>query len=325
MQESDNMGETVPFPKNYAWYKKEAMDCFLTGRMEEAIPFFERAYQLEQDELLNTNYTTALYQVGDYQKAKEIADDKCSFYEKEESLAIFYTAILIKCHLFLQAEQALLFRKKKYPSKDTTEENWMAVQEMLEEERTKIELEKQKKIEHLIKEAYSLGNKSFAEQSTIMKELEKIPLDPFIEAAEPILSNPFVNGIIKATAIERLAMEHVEGHFDIYWMKEKRTIQPSVLTPIENNVIFQEVMSLLSERVEQDDPSLYQAMVQEASLHLFMLYPFIEEVITSPLKWVELYQKRYDNFYLVASGSHSDTKKMEEWMHRVDQELIDLG
>lgn len=319
------MGETVPFPKNYEWYKKEAMGCFLSGRMEEAIPFFEEAYQLEQDELLNTNYTTALYQVGDYQKAKEIADDKYAFYEKEESLAIFYTAILIKCHLFLQAEQALLFRKKKYVSKDSAEENWIAVQEMLEEEQAKIELEKQKKIHQLIKESYSLGNKSFAEQSAIMKELEDIPLDPFIEAVGPILSNPFVNGIIKATAIERLAVEHVQGHFDIYWMKEKRTIQPTVLTSIEDHVIVQKVMSLLSERVEQNDPSLYQAMVQEASLHFFMLYPFIDEVITSPQKWVELYQKRYDSFYQVNSELHADSQEMEEWMHKIDQELIDLN
>ncbi|WP_035052626.1 hypothetical protein [Carnobacterium pleistocenium] len=319
------MGETVPFPKNYEWYRKEAMECFLTGRMEEAVPFFEEAYRLEQDELLNTNYTTALYQIGDYQKAKEIADDKYSFYEKEESLAIFYTAILIKCHLFLQAEQVLLLRKKKYVSKDTAEENWIAVQEMLEEEQTKIAFEKQKKIQYLIKESYSLGNKSFAEQSAIMKELEEIPLEPFIEAVKPILSNPFVNGIIKATAIERLAVEHVAGCFDIYWMKEKRTIQPTILTSIENHKIVQKVMSLLSERVEQNDPSLYQAMVQEASLHFFMLYPFIDEVITSPLKWVELYQKRYDNFYQVNSESNSDTKKMEEWMHKIDQELIDLN
>lgn len=319
------MGETVPFPKNYEWYKKEAMERFLSGRMEEALPFFEEAYHLEQDEILNTNYTTALYQVGDYQKAKEIADDKSSFYEKEESLAIFYTAILVKCHLFLQAEQALLFRKKKFPLTTTAEENWLAVQGMLEEEQAEIELEKQKKIRYLLKEAYSLGNKSFTEQSAIMKELEEIPLEPFIEAAKPILSNPYVNGIVKATAIERLAMEQVEGSFDVFWMKEKKTIQPATLTSIKNDKIVQEVMSLLSERVEQNEPSLYQAMVQEASLHFFMLYPFIDEVITSPLKWVELYQKRYDSFYPASSESYSDTMEMEAWMHRIDQELIDLA
>ncbi len=319
------MGETVPFPKNYEWYKKEAMERFLSGRMEEAIPFFEEAYQLEQDELLNTNYTTALYQAGDYQKAKEIADDKYSFYEQEESLTIFYTAILIKCHLFLQAEQALVFRKKNFPLTNTANENWLAIQELLEEEQAKIELEKQKKIQYLLKEAYSLGNKPFAEQSAIMKGLEEIPLEPFIEAVKPILSNPYVNGIIKATAIERLAIEQVEGDFDVYWMKERRTIQPTLLTSIKNQVIVQEVMALLSERVEQNDPSLYQAMIQEAYLHFFMLYPFIGEVITSPLKWVELYQKRYDNFYQGASESNSDTKEMEEWMHKIDEELKDLA
>lgn len=319
------MGETVPFPKNYEWYKKEAMECFLSGKMEEAIPFFEEAYQLEQDEILNTNYTTALYQVGDYQKAKEIADDKYSFYEKEESLAIFYTAILVKCHLFLQAEQALLFRKKKFPLTNTAEENWLAVQIMLEEEQAEIELEKQKKIHYLLKEAYSLGNKSFTEQSAIMKELEEIPLEPFIEAAKPILANPYVNGIVKATAIERLAMEQVKGIFELFWMKEKRTIQPDTLTSIKSHAIVREVMSLFSERVEQHEPSLYQAMVQEASLHFFMLYPFIDEVVTSPLKWVELYQMRYDSFYLASGEPDSDTKAMEEWMLRIDQELMDLA
>ncbi|SDQ10825.1 tetratricopeptide repeat protein [Carnobacterium viridans] len=318
------MGETVPFPKNYDWYKKEAMDYFLSGRMEEAIPFFEEAYRLEQDELLNTNYTTALYQVGEYQKAKEIADDKYSFYEQEESLALFYTAILIKCHLFLQAEQAIVFRKKKFPLTDTSEENWSAVQELLEEEQTKIELEKQKKIDYLLKESYSLGNKSFTEQSAIMKELEEIPIEPFLKAVKPLLSNPYVNGIIKATAIERLAIEKVAGEFDIYWMKEKKVVRPDLLTSIKNHAIVQEVLSLLSERVEQYDPTLYQAMVQEVSLHFFVLYPFIDDVITSPVEWVELYQKRYDNSFVETTEPSLNSKRMEEWMQRIDQELMDL-
>lgn len=318
------MGETVPFPKNYEWYKKEAMECFLSGRMEEAIPFFEEAYRLEQDELLNTNYTTALYQIGEYQKAKEIADDKYSFYEKEESLATFYTAILIKCHLFLQAKQSLLFRKKKFPLTDTAEENWEAVQKLLEEEQEKIELEKQKKIQYLLKQAYSLGSKSFTEQSAIMKELEEIPLEPFIEAAKPILLNPYVNGIIKATVIERLAVEKVEETFEVNWMKEKRSIQPVTLTSIKNHVIVQEVLSLLSERVEQSNPSLYQVMLQEVSLHFFMLYPFIDEVVTSPISWVKLYQNRYDDFYQEKVESNSESKEMEAWMKKIEQELMNL-
>ena len=323
MQESDTMGETVPFPKNYEWYKKEAMECFLSGRMEDSIPFFEEAYRLEQDELLNTNYTTALYQIGEYEKAKEIADDKYSFYESEESLALFYTAILIKCHLFLQAEQALLFHKKKYPLTDTSEANWTAVQSLLEEEQAKIELEKQQRIQYLLKESYSLGDKSFAKQSAIMKELEEIPLELFIEAVRPILANPYVNGIVKATAIERLAFEKVQGSFDIYWMKEKRSIQPCTLTSIKKHKIVQEVMFLLSERIEQTNPSLYQAMVQEVSLHFFMLYPFIEEVITSPTEWVGLYQKRYSESNQIEESDY-ETNEMNRWMQKVEQELMDL-
>lgn len=317
------MGETVPFPKNYEWYKKEAMECFLSGRMEDSIPFFEEAYRLEQEELLNTNYTTALYQIGEYEKAKEIADDKYSFYESEESLALFYTAILIKCHLFLQAEQALLLRKKKYPLTDTSEANWTAVQSLLEEEQAKIELEKQQRIQYLLKEAYSLGDKSFAKQSAIMKELEEIPLELFVEAVRPILLNPYVNGIVKATAIERLAVEKVEGPFDIYWMKEKRSIQPFTLTSIKKHKIVQEVMFLLSERIEHTNPSLYQAMVQEVSLHFFMLYPFIEEIVTSPTEWVGLYQKRYGESNQLEETEY-ETNEMNRWMQKIEQELMDL-
>ena len=83
-------------------------------------------------------------------------------------------------------------------------------------------------------------------------------------------------------------------------------------------------MSLLSERVEQNDPTLYQAMVQEVSLHFFVLYPFIDDVITSPVEWVELYQKRYDNSFVETTEPSLNCKKMEDWMQRIDQELMDL-
>ena len=54
------MGEKIIFPKNYEQYVKKAVAAFQLGRMEESLRYFKEAYQLKQEEKINTFYATAL-------------------------------------------------------------------------------------------------------------------------------------------------------------------------------------------------------------------------------------------------------------------------
>lgn len=316
----NNVGEKIEFPKNYELYLKQAMEQFNAGNMQEAANYFKEAYSIEQDKTVNTFYVTALYQIGAYRKAKEIADTQFVFYQSEERLYAFYTSVLIKAHFFDQATQIIKKELTKMKNLDSIAV-WQALSEMNINEKAEDEHQKEKRHQEILKNAFSMGNQSFEKQAQTIKEIETLPLDLFIKAAKTLLANPFVNGIAKASVIEHLILHQVNESFTIEWFTEQRTIVPIKLTMLAKNKTVQIVAALLKEEIENNDPVLYQAIHQEANLHFMLLYPFIDEVITLPDYWIDLYRERYEIDYQAEMIDSTAHLLMKEWMKKLNEEI----
>lgn len=317
------MGEKIIFPKNYEHYVKKAMTAFQDGKMEEALPFFREAYQLKQEEKVNTFYVTALYQTGRYQEAKQIAEDKLAFYEKEEQLYAFYTSILIRGYYFLQAEAII---KKQLGRKDNQVDRvtWQSLMGFSKEEQQNMQLKEEKRVKEIMKRATTISDKSYHEQSILLNELESVPTKVYLKVARLLLMNPYVSGLIKTSLLERLVNEQVNEALVISWFEEERTINPAKLLPIKQNKAVKEVTALLEEQLAMDNPSLFEVVIQEAHVHFILLYPFIEEVIKVPSVWVHLYRKNYDQNYQKQHENQTEEVVAFEWMTRLNQELVNL-
>lgn len=316
----NNVGEKIEFPKNYELYLKQAMEQFNAGNMQEAAYYFKDAYSIEQDKTINTFYVTALYQIGDYRKAKEIADTQFAFYQSEERLYAFYTSVLIKAHFF---DQATLIIKKELAKMKNLDSIavWQALSEMNANEKAEDKLRKAKRHQEILENAFSMGNQPFEKQAQTIKEIETLPLDLFIKAAKTLLANPFVNGIAKASVIEHLILHQIDEPFTIDWFTEQRTVVPINLTMLTRNKTVQNVEDLLKEEIENDDPVLYQAIHQEANLHFMLLHPFVDEVIASPSYWIDLYRERYEPDYQAKAVDSTTHLLMKEWMEKLNVEI----
>lgn len=314
------MGEKITFPKNYELYLKQAMKYFNSGKMREATEYFKSAYSLKQDRKLNTFYVTALYQIGEYTEAKKIAEDKIDFYKSEERLYTFYTSILIKCHYFIQAD-SIIKKKLKETNNTQSQELWKTLELDSENEKKKVRQDEEKKNSAILKNALSMSNQPFEQQLHYMKDAEQLPMSLFIKAARSLLSNPYVNEIVKTSCLERLVLEKVEESFSFGWFGEQREVIPSGILPLKKMRVVQKVSEGLTE-IENDNPTLYQSVVQEASIHFILLYPYIDEVIVSPSIWIALYLKRYDpDFEESLFESSEEAQKMEDWMDRLNDQI----
>ncbi len=316
----NNMGEKIEFPKNYEAYIKKGLEFFELGNMEEAAMYFEEAYAIKQEPRINSFYATALYQQGEYKKAKTIADKEIDYYTSEDNLTLFYVSILIKGHYFIQAEKII---KTKLTQTNDNDSKWHAQYESIEKEKTQVRIENERRYERIMKNVFSMGNQSFEKQARTLKDATELPLPQFVKAAISLLSNPFVNGVVKTTVIEYLIENKIENTFALEWFGEQRMIKPIEMLPVMEVKAVQEIELLLKETIENNDPVLFQAISQEANLHFMLLYPFIDEVIVSPSQWVALYLERYDQVHErgTKKSVSLDIITMEKWMNRVNEAI----
>lgn len=321
-----DLGEKIEFPKNYDYYLNQGKSLMERGETREAVDFIERAYTIKPDRETNLVLVTVLYQVGEYEKAKNMADKHLSFYQNDEQLYALYLSILIKNHDFLQAEKIIAAEKNKQ-NNQVSVTLWQSLAQLLEDEKESLERFKKNQQRQVLKNVFSMSNQSLEEQSKTIKETEILPPHLFLQAAESILANPFVNGITKTSILQTLLSREIDTPFTLEWFNEKYTVIPKNLVPIQKSKAVQAIEGILKEQLENHNPVLYQIVSQEIYIHFMLLYPFIDEVITAPEEWVQLYIDRYEesqqNRY--QENDSKPTSTLAAWMLRLDETLEELA
>lgn len=318
------MGERIDFPGNYEVYLKKAVHKFQEGNVVEACHFFKEAYAIHQEASVNAMYVSALYQLEDYETAKEIADDKKNLYENDESLYSLYTTILIKNHLFVEAERIIQKKMAQQKPIASTKDIWIATKNLLEQEKNKQKQEKKKHNQELLKAVMAMGDKPFEYQATLVKEMQEMDKEWFMLGARSILRNPFINEIVKSTVLEILIDHRVEEEFELYWFSQRRFITPTQMTSLEEEKTVKYIIEVLKEKFEDDNPSLHQALLQEMNLYFLLLHPYIEEVITNPDKWLLLSLGRYEIQFVNKGEEDKESQKMNVWMNRLNTEIENM-
>lgn len=318
------MGERIDFPGNYELYLKKAIQTFQSGNIEEACQLFKEAYAIRQEPSVNAMYVSALYQLEDYETAKEIADDKKNLYENDESLYNLYTTILIKNQLFVEAERII---QKKLAQKNLTassKEMWKATKNSLDYETNKQQQDKKKRNQDLLKEILAMGDKSFEYQATLVKDMKEMDRESHKLGARSILRNPFVNEIVKSTVLEILIDHKSDEEFELYWFNQRRFVTPANLTSLEDEKVVQSISGALKEKFEDNNPSLYYALLQEMNLHFLLLHPYIEEAITDADEWLALNFSRYNLENEDKDESAKENEDMKQWLKRLSTEIENM-
>lgn len=306
------MGKKIEFPKNYERFLLKGTDLMNNGNAHDALECFEQAYERKKEKISNTLYATALHEVGEYQKAVEVAEEMLSIYVEDEYRHIFYTTLLIKAKKFLQAEATI---KKQLENGGELTAQWEQLSHVLDAEKEAFNKEKKAHEQKLLKKLYAISDLSLEEQLMLMEDVQDLPHHLQVNGCKTVLQNPFASEIAKTAALHYLKDLDVSEPVGLLWFNEQREVRPSQLYTLEDHPILQEVRNVL-ERESEKDPSLFGLILQEAELHFMQMYPFVDDVITNPEHWVHLYFSQYGGKEKVSTD-----EKMESWFKKLTGQI----
>lgn len=312
------MGEQIEFPKNFKMYMLKAVECIHTGEMYDALELLKKAYEIKQDRTVNMLYTSTLVQTGKYKKALEIAEEMVDFYKKDDKRYLLYVSILLKNHQFLQAE--LIIQRKLKETYSPFHKEWQNAERLLEHEREQEALIRKNEQKTLIKKLYALADLPLEGQLYTVEQAEQLEFDTLKRVAVVIFGNPFVHTLAKSAFLQFLIKFNDESVYTFEWFDEVRQVSPKDLKLFDENEVVQNVRNQLEEKLGQN-PSLKEMIQPEVEFHLMKLYPFIEEIVTDPQKWVILYIRLFEVGEMDPNEKinflDEESEKMYEWIQKM--------
>lgn len=301
-------------------YMLKAVEHIHTGDAYEALNLLEKAYELKQDHTVNMLYTSTLVQTGKYEEALEIANDMPDFYKKEDKRCLLYVSILLKNHLFLQAE--VIIQRKLKETYSPFYKEWKNAEKLLQYEREQEELVRRNEQKSLIKKLYALADLSLEGQLHTVEQAETLDIDTLRKVGTVIFGNPYVHTLSKSAFLQFLIKHKDTSTYQFEWFDEVRNLVPSELQLFDETTVVKETRRILEEKLTQN-PSMLEIVSPEVEFHLMKLYPFIEEVVTDPVKWIDLYLKIYDESQQDDEGwaKHLDEEQREmfQWFQRLTE------
>lgn len=298
----------------------KAVEYIHTGAPYEALPFLEKAYALKRDQTVNMLYTSTLVQTENYKKAKTIVDDMPEFYKKDDKRCLLYVSILIKNHLFLQAE--VMIQRKLKETHSPFYKEWINQKRHLRYEREQEELVMRKEQKALIKKLYALADFSLEGQLQVVDEAKKLDLDALNKTATVIFGHPYIHVLVKAAFLQLLIQNNDSSTYEYEWFDEERKVIPAKLHLFDETPLIIEIRERLKETLEKN-PSLYENIQPEIEFHLMKLFPFIEEVISDAQAWIDLYIDLYANDRAEdeewSASLDKDQKQMLNWIKRLSE------
>lgn len=172
-------------------------------------------------------------------------------------------------------------------------------------------------IQTLLRSFYHLGDCSLSEQQERLSEAQQLPLNDYLTGAQFLLRDPFTHELIKASIIDTLRQATVNKELTLQWIdKQDYQINPSQLQAIDDLPVVKELRQELNRRLGSKNPTQFQLASQELRLQLMLLYPLIEEKVTSPGEWID---------YLIdkISGKKEDKKNPVGPLQDTLTEIID--
>ena len=143
-------------------------------------------------------------------------------------------------------------------------------------------------IHTLLRSFYHLGDCSLSEQQERLSEAQQLPLNDYLIGAQFLLRDPFTHELIKASIIDTLRQAAVNKVVTLRWIdKRDYQINPSRLQAIDDLLTVKELRQELNRRLGSKNPTQFQLASQELQLQLMILYPLIDEKITSPAEWID--------------------------------------
>ncbi|MED1204832.1 tetratricopeptide repeat protein [Heyndrickxia acidicola] len=290
MKDNRKTGKVIHFPG-----LKERLMAIGIERLEEkkytdAVELLSQAKELDRDDAeVGMAYLVALYEAGDYEKAKQQGEELLhkGIGDYFEIFDIFIM-ILIQLgeHKAVKDTITALFEEREVPA-DRMEH----YEKLLQFSQKRIPQKEEKKdfpnTEDL-QPTSILRNLEVKEQVFRAAQLNYENIYPYMAELREFLENPHNHPFVKSMVVNVLKEHGVERPAFIRKFTFEEQVVPSELPAVFETPFYLEFIEYLRKEVEDKNPTLYQQIKIVVDRHFFILYPFEPIPMSAPV-WAAAY------------------------------------
>lgn len=313
------MGDKIEFPLNSQRYFEQALQFLENQQYEKAVVCLEKVYATEKTTQINHIYTVILYTLDRVEEALEIASELKEFYMKNEKETVFYTMLLIKNHLFLEAE--VLIQNHLSNNHSPYKSEWQNANKELVLERENVHFQMELEKKETIKALNEIENYSPSKQTEIIQNARQLNLPELQRAAQTLFLNTQVLPATQKAFLELLIEKEDTNNYLFQWLDGPRQIVPKQLKTFQELSILEDITDSLGTKLEKN-PTAIEIIYTEMLNDLLLLYPFVEEIVTDANYWVDSYLKAFNLLDIPFNDPlpvSKEEQQMEKWLNYFNQ------
>lgn len=307
----------IDMPQSAEVKFKRASRALKKGDLDSAYQIFKDLYINNPSVEVTLMYFRALYELEYVEEGIELAEKHSDIFSNGDAFMHDYIKLLINANQFIKAE-AMIGRAEKISVEEVGEHHIVQLKNALDKCRYQYEKARKAAEETIIKQLYSIADASLIEQMNILSESTSFSNPQINEAYKQILVNPFANEITKTMAINYLLEKESDATVSIKWFGENRQLALETIDKIDDNQTIQSLTHELQDKLV-NNPSLYQLIQQELTVHMMLVYPYIDEVVKDKEKWLEFYLDQYDPNY--EKDSVNENSEMAQWFETLSNPI----
>lgn len=316
-----SFGNIVVFPGTVENLVNQAQSHVLQSQFHLANECFEKALQFtEGDEFILTAYAYSLYEVKSFEKAKVICEEilKLGPMMYLEVMELYLT-ISMQLKEFNQVERIIdsLIDEGAIPNEQMDKFNRLKELNATIAEKAEFTEEVQFLEEQMDPNTFEL--KSFlshtpAEQMNQIHSLSMVNIRPLTPHLKNIIESELTHLFIKSLVLILFVEQQIDEELLISKFGKTEVVNPTNLKLPTNTTQFEEIVSIITNRFEQE-PSSLEMVVNLIAKHAIVTYPF---------EWLDFdtqdVAQTYIDFVQIMFGSVQETnEELYEFLQKLEK------
>jgi tetratricopeptide (TPR) repeat protein len=283
VKKKDNI---IYFPELDKRLTEKGLESLQTKKYSEAIHYLEEARELDpENEDILIGLVLSYFEAAAYQKAKDLAKKMLLLGIGEYfQMVDLYLTILMQLHEYAEIVttiEALLEEKEIPPDRNEHFINLLQLSRRMADNVQQPDhiqdVEEKANEDSQRKELKLHSLKDPNEQMLLISELADKNIRPFLEEIKEYLQLSSGHPFFKTMLLNLLKDQEYDQEVTVHKFKLQNHFIPLKLPEISAQPRMEAILELLQERIESDDPILFQNIKSLVERHFLITYPFILE------------------------------------------------
>jgi tetratricopeptide (TPR) repeat protein len=289
VKKKDNV---IYFPELDKRLTEKGLESLQTKKFTEAIQYLEAARELDpENENILIGLVLSYFEAASFQKAKDLAKEMLLLGMGEYfQMVELYLTILMQLHEYTEIVTTIeaLFDEREIP--EERNEHFLSILQLskrMAENHQHPEPEEEEERENTESGRKELRLQALQdpnEQMLLIAELTDKNIRPFLPEIKEYLQFDKGHPFFKTMLLNLLKEQEYDQEVMVQKFMKENYFVPSKLPEVSSQPRMETIISLLQEKLENNDPILFQNIKSLVERHFLITYPFVLEPI-DPNAW----------------------------------------